>query len=119
MLTNANVGVGAAVGANCAGGQVAAAVPAAVKTLIARANRPLFFRRALKIVNGESHTTAVAGHCSPAPCTDLPPGLTIASENPVYVQGNYNAIANDTTVGPHAPAAIVADAVTLLVEQLE
>ena len=67
VLTNANVGVGAAVGANCAGGQVAAAVTVEHKRLIARANRPLFFRRALKLVNGESHTTAVAGHCSPAP----------------------------------------------------
>ena len=113
VLTDANVGVGAAVGANCAAGQVAAAVTGTVKPLIARANRPLFFRRALKIVNGESHTTAVAGHCSPAPCSDLPPGLTIASENPVYVQGNYNAIANDTTVA-HSPASIIADAVTLL-----
>ncbi len=91
----------------CSGGcelrrrrQVATATPAAVKALVARANRPLFFRRALKIVNGG--------------LGNLPNGLTIASENPVYVQGNYNAQANDTLADPHVPAAIIADAVTLL-----
>ena len=40
--------------------------------------------------------------------------MTIASENPVYVQGNYNAIADDTLGGRTSPAAIIADAVTLL-----
>jgi len=49
-------------------------------------------------------------------------GFTVASENPVYVQGNYNSgpadpfwtsnFTNSTT--PHAAAAIIADAVTLL-----
>ena len=101
ILTNASLGVGAAVGANCAGaGQVATATPTAVKPLVARANRPLFFRRALKIVNGG--------------LGNLPNGLTIASENPVYVQGNYNAQADNTLADPHVPAAIIADAVTLL-----
>ena len=100
VLTNLNLGVGATVGANCAGGQVATATPVAVKPLVARANRPLFFRRALKLVNGG--------------LGNLPNGLTIASENPVYVQGNYNAQANNTLADPHVPAAIVADAVTLL-----
>ena len=48
-------------------------------------NRPVFFRRALKLIN--------AGNPS-AVLTNLPtPGLTVASENPVYVQGNYNATA--------------------------
>jgi hypothetical protein len=40
--------------------------------------------------------------------------LTIASENPVYVQGNYNATATDTQAEPNRAAAIIADAVTLL-----
>ena len=71
-----------------------------VGKLVPRANPQIFFRRALKIVNGGT----------------LPAeGLTIASENPVYVQGSYNnttdnAAANDA----HVPAAILADAVTVL-----
>jgi hypothetical protein len=67
--------------------------------LAARANRPLHFRRALKIVNGGLGS--------------LPQGLTIVSENPVYVQGNYNSDGNFVTAG-NVPAAIIADAVTLL-----
>jgi hypothetical protein len=49
-------------------------------------------------------------------------GFTVASENPVYVLGNYNSNAadpfwatlNDKVDIPHAAAAIIADAVTLL-----
>ena len=51
-------------------------------------------------------------------------GFTVASENPVYVQGNYNTQANDPFWGtannttptqtPHSAASIVADSVTLL-----
>ena len=49
-------------------------------------------------------------------------GFTVASENPVYVQGNYNSDATDPFWGnpsgtgdiPHAAAAAIADAVTLL-----
>jgi hypothetical protein len=40
-------------------------------------------------------------------------GFTVASENPVYVLGDYNASAAGWT-DPHAAAAIIADAVTLL-----
>ena len=67
-------------------------------------NRQILFRRALKLVNG-----GIVGGVS-----SLPPGFTVASENPVYVDGNYNALANDTDADPHVPAAIIADAVTLL-----
>jgi hypothetical protein len=69
------------------------------KALIARANRAVFFRRALKLVNGR--------------LGQLPNGLTIVSENPVYVQGDYNADGNFVTAG-NVPAAVIADAVTLL-----
>jgi hypothetical protein len=100
VLTNVSVGIGSPVGANCAGGQVAATVPTYVKALVARANRPLFFRRALKVVNG-----GLGG---------LPQGLTIVAENPVYVQGNFNATAASVTVAGNVPAAVIADAVTLL-----
>ena len=47
-------------------------------------------------------------------------GFTVASENPVYVQGNYNSSAADpvwtggTNATPHSAAAIIADTVTLL-----
>ena len=74
---------------------------AADYTYLSRANPPLFFRRALKLVNG-------AGGNLPAT------GLTISSENPVYVQGDYNAGAGQAFGGTYVPAAIIADAVTLL-----
>ena len=45
---------------------------------IARRNPPIFFRRALKITNGALGNLVA-------------PGLTIASENPTYLQGNWNA----------------------------
>jgi hypothetical protein len=68
----------------------------------ARANPPLLFRRVLKLVNGELGRLP----------TD---GLTVASENPVYVEGHYNANNNAFGAGS-APAAIMADAITLLSE---
>jgi hypothetical protein len=79
--------------------------PAAVKTVaersaIAQRNPAVFFRRALKITNGALGNIVT-------------PGLAIASENPVYVQGNWNA--NDAGYGdPHAATSILCDAMTLL-----
>jgi len=84
----------------------------------ARTNPPGFFRRALKIVDGG---------LGDLPANGLQ-GLTVASENPVYVEGNFNAcgtpyfdcgtttdgFANDTTTTFHVSAAVIADAVTLL-----
>jgi hypothetical protein len=78
----------------------------------ARMNPPLFFRRALKVVNGSNLKLPL----SAVPCPGSTVcGLTIASENPVYVQGDYNANSagggfNDAHVG----SAILADAVTFL-----
>jgi hypothetical protein len=67
---------------------------------VAKVNRALLFRRALKLVNG-SLGQIVA------------PGLTVASENPVYVQGDWNA--NQGGFGdPHVATSVIADAVTLL-----
>ncbi len=81
---------------------------------VARANRAVFFRRALKLVNGG---------LGQLPSNGLQ-GLTVASENPVYVQGNFNACGTPTqlcasggfgaTGDAHRSAAIIADAVTLL-----
>lgn len=71
-----------------------------VTAAVAKANRPIFFRRALKIVNGRQG--------------NLPAdGLNITAENPVYVVGPFNAT-NNAFANPHAAAAIIADAVTLL-----
>ncbi len=75
-----------------------------------RQNPPIFFRRALKIVDGS--TINVSGWPS---CNSVPCGLTIASENPVYLQGDYNNPGLNTSfTGTGVAAAIVADAVTLL-----
>lgn len=69
----------------------------------ARVNMPVFFRRALKVVNGLRGNIAL-------------PGLSIVAENPVYLQGDYNANATEINTFdlPHASTAIIADAVTLL-----
>ena len=50
--------------------------------------------RAIRLKNGSALPTA---------------GLTIGSENPVYIQGNYN-----TTASSPVPSAVFADAVTIL-----
>ena len=73
----------------------------------ARENVPLFFRRALKIVDG--------GSIDLGTCPDNEPcGLTIVSENPVYVQGDYNAGSGGDFSGAHVGAAVIADAITML-----
>ncbi len=55
--------------------------------------------------------------------TDTTPnsgGFTVAAENPVYIQGNYNSSAADPTwtggadANGHAASAVIADAVTVL-----
>lgn len=71
-----------------------------ITAAVAKANRPVLFRRALKIVNGAAGSLPASG-------------LTITSENPVYVMGPYNA-SNAQFTNQHAPAAVMADAVTLL-----
>jgi hypothetical protein len=66
----------------------------------ARKNKVHYFRRALRLVNGA--------------LGNLPmPGFTVASENPVYIQGHYNANAAGFGGGQSA-SAVIADAVTLL-----
>jgi hypothetical protein len=70
----------------------------------AQSNRAVLFRRALKLVNGN----IVAG------VNNIPlPGLTVISENPLYIQGDYNASAAGF-VAPNAAASVLADSVTLL-----
>ena len=69
----------------------------------AQVNRALLFRRALKLIKG---TNIVGNNVN---------GLTFVSENPVYIQGDWNAnAANDGFTGAHAATSVIADAVTLL-----
>jgi len=78
----------------------------------ARMNPPLLFRRALKVVNGSN----LKQYLSSVPCPGTTVcGLTVVLENPVYVQGDYNA--NSGGLGftdPHVGSAVIADAVALL-----
>jgi hypothetical protein len=93
-------------------------------------------RHVLKLVDGGMSPTLVSylpviptsSGCSqsatnPTGCG----GFTVASENPVYVQGNYNTNGSDPFWGtatnptptqtPHAAASIIADSVTVLSNQ--
>jgi PilX N-terminal len=69
-----------------------------VSALQAKANRPIFFRRALKLINGGLGNIVM-------------PGLTIVAENPVYVQGDWNAAAGFPA---GSATSIVGDSLTLL-----
>jgi hypothetical protein len=71
----------------------------------ARVNRPVLFRRALKVING-----GIVGAVNNLPTS----GFTVTSENPVFIQGDYNATAASVTAEPNVPAAIIADTLTLL-----
>jgi len=78
----------------------AATLTTTIPMNVARVNRPIFFRRALKVVNGALGSLPVTG-------------LTITSENPVYVESHFNA--NAAGFGePNRAAAIIADAMTML-----
>ncbi len=69
---------------------------------VARTNRAIFFQRALKLTNGALNQVPM-------------PGLTLTSENPVYVEGDFNASAGaHGFVEPNAAAAIMADGITVL-----
>jgi hypothetical protein len=83
---------------------------AGVTAAIARANKPLFFRRALKVVNGATISLGVNNGVNI--------GLAVASENPLYVQGDYNAPGGAFNPNPTGPGcSLIADAVTLLSNQ--
>jgi hypothetical protein len=74
-----------------------------------RENPSLFFRRALKVVNGSDLSSL------PQCPSGIICGLTIASENPVYVQGDFNANGGFSASAP--ATSIAGDAVTLLSDQ--
>ena len=68
-------------------------------------------RHGVRLINGTLGNLPLRKTASPDPNNTQ--AFTLASENPVYVSGNFNA--NDAGVGdPHGSAAIIADAVTLL-----
>jgi hypothetical protein len=77
----------------------------------ARENPPVFFRRALKIVDGATLNlgTSCYGTSPNPPC-----GLTIASENPAYIQGDYNAPGGNMAAAGTVAASVDADSVTVL-----
>jgi len=77
----------------------------------ARENPPFFFRHALKLVNGSTINlgTACYGAAPNPPC-----GLTVASENPVYIQGDYNAPGGNVNAAGTIASSVAGDAVTLL-----
>ena len=108
--------------------------------IVGRANRVTGARHALKLVDGSlgylptmapgnAINNCVLNAANPTGCG----GFTVSSENPVYIQGNYNSNC-PTAGGPdctpnnpnldltwnlgaeplHAAAAVIADAVTLL-----
>ncbi len=107
-----------AVGLTCATGAWAAGAATSLTTPVpvaeARVNPPVFFRRALKVVNG-GYTAGLLR--LPRNGTQ---GLSIVAENPLYVQGNFNAPNaagtdfGNTPGADHASASVIADAVTLL-----
>jgi hypothetical protein len=97
----------------------AATTQATVTAGIAEKNSVIFFRRALRLVDGSlgSLPPLTSANCSIAEGTNGAGGFTVAAENPVYIFGNYNA--NNSTFSDgigacHVPAAVMADAVTLL-----
>ena len=84
---------------------------------IARKNWVSGARHVLKLVDGNMGRLPAALD----PNGNDKGGFTVASENPVYIQGDYNSNSTDPTwANPgaaepiHASAAVIADAVTLL-----
>ena len=84
-------------------------------------------RHVLKLVDGSLGN--LPRRWDAAATLTSPGGFTVASENPVYIQGNYNSNAADTffsnpvNTAPandilgHSAAAVIADAVTILSNQ--
>jgi len=85
----------------------------------AQENSVVIFRRALRLVNGTLGNLPPLAAAQATPCSGgTAGGFSVASENPVYVQGDYNAsVANgfsDAAPLCHVPAAVMGDTVTVL-----
>ena len=80
----------------------AATLRTLVPVNVAQTNRAIFFRRALKLTNGGLGNVPM-------------PGLTVTSENALYVEGDFNASAGAGGFAePNAATAVIADAVNFL-----
>jgi Tfp pilus assembly protein PilX len=77
----------------------------------ARENPNFFFRRAVKLVNGKDLIDNLNTCPGNVTC-----GLTIAAENPVYIQGDYNCptCAGNTFDARSVGASVIGDAVNVL-----
>ncbi|HLW85887.1 MAG TPA: PilX N-terminal domain-containing pilus assembly protein [Candidatus Sulfotelmatobacter sp.] len=120
-----NIGYGFGVNTNTAPPNPYLTIPGCATTGLA--NMVSGGRHVLKLVAGGMSAAGVsylpilppAAACAFTLTTDCG-GFTVASENPVYVQGDYNSGAVDTFWGGgsnnaiHSAASIVADSVTLL-----
>ena len=73
----------------------------AVGRSAAMTNRAYLFRRALKLDNGGAGNVVT-------------PGFTVVSENPVYIDGDWNWAAGVAITDPHSETSVIADSVTLL-----
>ena len=93
----------------------------------AQDNSVIIFRRALRLVNGTLGNLPPVSAGNPttgSSCSGgTAGGFTVVSENPIYVQGDYNATSlptsapngfNDAFPLCHVPASVMGDAVTLL-----
>jgi len=93
----------------------------------AQKNSVIVYRRALRLVNGTLGNLPPLAAAHPSVGTTCSGGtaggFTVASENPVYVQGDYNSSSlpsgapngfNDAFPLCHVPAAVMGDTVTLL-----
>ena len=98
----ANLGLGFGAGKS---GNPAATVDC---TSMARKNWISGARRAVRLVDGSRGNVPVRWDTTPVGGG----GFTVASENPAYILGDYNASGGFT--GAHASSAVIADTVTLL-----
>ena len=78
-------------------------------------------RHVLRLVDGGMSAAAVSYLPHPIAPATFGNGFTVASEEPVYILGDYNSGANDpiwpsgaVPTTPHSAAGIIADSVTLL-----
>ncbi|MBI3474559.1 MAG: hypothetical protein HY010_02415 [Acidobacteria bacterium] len=114
-----NIGLGFFNGATNINGQILAANPdnpysprITSCSTAGRKNWVSGARHVLKLVDGSLGNVPLR--------TDNTGGFTVAAENPVYIQGDYNSRAGDPIWGGgadlagHAAAAVIADAVTVL-----
>jgi hypothetical protein len=88
----------------------------------AQDNSVVIFRRALRLVNGTLGNLpplSAANPSSGSACSGgTGGGFSVASENPIYILGDYNSSVangfNDAFPLCHVPASVMGDAVTLL-----